>query len=126
MKKMIVCSFLILCIGIVGVFMMKKNTDEVENFALSEYQWTIEEFPYEKYVGTVDTPQKAKKQAGIVWVERFGKEADPFLNRKIEIFYDKKSECWLVKGTLPKDTLGGVPNAILRKDGTVSSVWHEQ
>jgi len=41
------------------------------------------------------------------------------------VLFDEESETWLVHGTLPKNTIGGVPYILIQKsDGKVLAVWH--
>lgn len=117
---------------IAGVIIMqfhsKKQTD-VGTFELTKYQWEIENFPSDKNVGQVNDSDTAIEKAKELWIEEFsvidGKPYNPINGRKIEVSYDSDEECWHINGTLKPDTLGGVPHAIIRKNGNVIAVWHD-
>lgn len=100
------------------------------SFELSEYQWAVETFPYDRNVGIVENPKTAIEHAKELWIERFspvnGKPYRLANSRKIMVLFDSENECWLISGTLPSYWDGGVPNAIIQKDGKVLAVWHTQ
>lgn len=95
----------------------------VENFHLCAYQMEIAAFPYQRNVGKIEDAKSAKSQARILWKERFS-AIDPDTLRRIEVLYDEQAQCWLVRGTLPESAVGGVPNALISRDGSVLAVWH--
>lgn len=108
------------------IFRLNKQSS-IGEFAVEEYQWEIENFPYEKSVGQVDDANVAIEKAKELWLEKYstvnGQPYDPIKGKKCEIFFDHGNNCWLVKTTLPSNTKGSVPHAIIRKDGTVIAVW---
>ena len=40
------------------------------------------------------------------------------------VYYDESTKVWLVKGSLPKGMMGGVPHVIFSEQGEVLAVWH--
>ena len=115
------CMFIILCDS--------NQPLDIKEFSLLNFQWEIETFPSDKNVGQVDDANTAIEKAKELWIEKFsvigGKPYDPVDLRKIEVAYDSTEECWHIYGTLPKNTLGGVPHAIIRKNGDVIAVWQD-
>lgn len=95
----------------------------VDGFRLTDYSDYIAEFPSEKVLGTIDSLQKAKEEAEIIWLEVYGdsvKDMKPYI-----VSYDEESQVWLVQGTLKKNHDGGVPCILIQKsDGKVLAVWH--
>ena len=101
---------------------LRSYLDE-ESFDISEYDDIIARFPSDKILGPVDSQEDAKEQALTVWTEIYGEEVDN--ERPIVVLFDEESETWLVHGTLPKNTIGGVPYILIQKsDGKVLAVWH--
>ena len=121
---------LVLAVGVgTTVFLATSRKDDVGDFQLSDYQWAIDSFPYDRNVGSVETSAVAIEKAKELWMERFGeingKPNNPINGRKIEVSYNAESECWHVNGTLPPRVFGGVPHALIQKDGKVLAVWHD-
>ena len=77
----------------------------------------------------IDNAQTAVEKAKELWIDKFGtingQPYNPINGRKIEVSYDSEEECWHIYGTLPPNTLGGVPHVIIRKDGKVIAIWHD-
>ena len=126
-KKNVFWLVPILVIFIVGVFMViiQNKSPVVENFELSDYQDYIDNFSSEENVGGIIDAKDVIKKAEIIWIKLYGesiKKEKPF-----KVFYDKKSEIWLVQGTLRSNMMGGVAN-VLVEDGTgkVLAVWHDK
>lgn len=73
--------------------------------------------------GLVPDAATAVRIAEAVWLPIYGKgiyEKRPFVAKL-------KGDVWVVSGTLPKDTLGGVPEAhIAKRDARVLKVVHGQ
>ena len=132
-KKTVVCMAVIAAIIAVGstVFMLYRSNQpyKVKTFALLSYQQEIEAFPSDKNVGQIDDADTAVEKAKELWIDAFSavgeKPYQPAARGKIEVSYDSDEECWHINGTLKPDTLGGVPHAIIRKNGNVIAVWHD-
>lgn len=113
------------------LFLLQKSKEskapDVGIFDLTEYQWEIKTFPLDRNVGQVDDKNVAIEKAKSLWLEKYGIDNGQLYNfingRKIEVAYDFKEECWHIYGTLPPNTLGGVPHSIIRKSGEVLAVW---
>ena len=132
MKKtvaMIGITILLIAVGIIVFFCFKQPT--VGEFALSEvlskYEWEIKEYPTDKNVGEVNTPQVAIEKAKELWLEEYrtvgGKPYDPIKGRKILVSYDSANECWHLTVKIPRNVIGVFPHALIQKDGTVLAVW---
>lgn len=101
-----------------------KKQPYVDEFNLAKYQWEIENFPSNKNVGIVNNPNTAIEKAKELWIESFSsKSYNPINGRKILVFYDSSNECWHIKGTLPSNEDGAVPNVLIQNDGKVLAVW---
>lgn len=126
----IVIGIVIVVLG--GVFFMLCNSNQphdIKEFSLLNYQWEIETFPSDKNVGPVDNANTAIEKAKELWIEEFSmigeKPYAPVNRGKFEVSYDSEKECWHVNGALSMNTLGGVPHAIIRKNGEVIAVWQD-
>ena len=99
----------------------------VKDFNIEEYHWEIETFQSDKNVGKVNDSNTAIAQAKELWIEKYGTingiPYDPTRGRKVNVFFDDSNDCWLIKGTLPPNTKGSVPCAIIQKNGEVLAVW---
>ena len=126
-KKNVLLLLLILVIFIGGVFMVivQNKPPVVENFKSSDYQYYIDNFPSEENVGSIIDAKDAIKKSEIIWIKLYGeniKKEKPF-----KVFYDAKSEIWLVQGTLRSNMMGGVANILIDNDtGKVLAVWHDK
>ena len=112
--------------AIIVLFSSKKQLDAGE-FSLANYQWEIETFPSDKNVGRVDDANVAVEKAKELWLDKFsmvnGQPYNPVNGRKIKVSYDSENDCWLINGTLPSNTKGSVPCALIQKDGKVLAIW---
>ena len=126
-KKNVFLLLLILVIFIGGVFMVivQNKSPVVENFKSSDYQYYIDNFSSEENVGSIIDAKDAIKKSEIIWIKLYGeniKKEKPF-----KVFYDAKSEIWLVRGTLRSNMMGGVANILIDNDtGKVLAVWHDK
>jgi len=105
----------------------------VGKFQLSEYQYYVEHFPYDKNVGRVEDSATAKKVAKELWIERFpnlyGETDNPFKGMMAVTYYDAENECWYITCIfieVPGLVDGGGPGTMIKKDGEVLAVWHYQ
>ncbi len=73
--------------------------------------------------GFIPNEATAIKIAEAVWLPIYGDSIygkQPFVAE-----YNKKENCWIVVGTLPPNTLGGVPEIkISKSDGKIIYVYH--
>ena len=127
--------FILLVIGVVvtviggGIVMLfySNKPSIIGEFDSEKYKWEIENFSFSKNVGQVNDANTAIEKAKELWIEKYstvnGQSYDPIKGRKCEVFFDRYNDCWLIKITLESNTIGSVPHAIIRKDGTVIAVW---
>ena len=126
-KKNVLLLLLISVIFIGGVFMVivQNKPPVVENFKSSDYQYYIDNFSSEENVGSIIDAKDAIKKSETIWIKLYGeniKKEKPF-----KVFYDAKSEIWLVQGTLRSNMMGGVANILIDNDtGKVLAVWHDK
>lgn len=100
----------------------ESTTPKVETFCLTKYQWEIQTFSTDQNIGEVNDKNVAIKNAKSLWFEKYSVDIP---ERKIEVAYDSKEECWHVYGALSPNTLGGVLHAIIQKNGDVLAVWSD-
>ena len=110
----VICGFIIALFGL-------NHQPDVGKFTLAEYQWEIENFPSDKNVGKVDDENTAMEKAKELWLEKYGDTDE----KKVNIEYDSESRCWHVCGSVSPKKIGGVPHAIIQRDGKVVAVWYE-
>ena len=107
----------------------KATETQVLEFSLSDYWAKVFDFPYEKDVGPVTTPEVAIEKAKEVWRERYGKQYEES-TYPIAVAYDEENECWRVNETLPdknhkgEDIVGATPHVLIKADGRVLAVWY--
>lgn len=74
--------------------------------------------------GYVPDKETAIKIAEVIWFRIYGQEVNerrPFIAKLID------GEVWVIRGTLPKEILGGVPHAKIQKeDGKILEVYHTE
>lgn len=138
MKNIIVALILIILVAVLIVLCIDKHPDlltgkttsestttseVVPSFDLSNYSLEIENYPYDKNVGPVNTKEVAIEKFNEIGDDKFG-YMYPFGERPVYVAYDSKNECWLLQGTLKEENmLGTVPCALIRCDGTVLALW---
>jgi len=127
-KILIIVILVILIITIVAIVFYNINEKITlipwkTKFNLKNYDKYVNNYYDGRNIGEVDTEETAIYKAKELWLEKYG-ENDTRLGTKVE--FDKKNKCWYIRGTLPSDTIGGVPHALIKTDGTVLAVWHDQ
>lgn len=131
MKKIftLIATVLVLAIigGIIVMIIHSNKHPSIREFDIAKYQWEIENFSSQKNVGQVNDVDTVIQKAKELWIEKYStvndQSYDPIKGRKIEVFFDNNSDCWLIKTALLPDTKESVPHAIIRKDGMVIAVW---
>lgn len=131
MKKKTIIILITVALVLLGVMIMMlinlNKSSKISEFDLSNYKWEIETFQSDKNVGKVNDSNTAIAQAKELWIEKYGTingiPYDPTHGRKVNVYFDYSNDCWLIRGTLPPNTKGSVPSAIIQKDGTVLAVW---
>lgn len=102
-----------------------RENHRVQTFTLADYQDYINKFPSEKNVGNVTESKDVKKKAEKIWLDIYGESITK--KKPYEVYFDSKSQVWLVKGTLPYNWYGGVPYILIEaKTGKVLAVWHDK
>ena len=130
MKKRL--KFLILFFSIIFVVLMtiffcsksKRQVDTVENFDLKNFQYEIEHFPSEMFVGEVKNKKDVIEKANVIWLEKYKVDAENSFE-EIKVEYDLKEKCWHIFGVKSKDYYGGVLHTLIRENGEVIAVWFE-
>ena len=92
------------------------------HFDLAEYPLYEDTLPDNCKIGAVPDAETAATEANKLWKEVYGRE---FCGR-ISVKYDDKNACWLVSGTLSLFDFPFFPNALIKEDGTVLSIWLDQ
>ena len=130
-KKVFVFTFIISLIligGVVFIIVLRTNYQNdkiIKTFTTNDYQYYIDNYSTERYLGKIKDYKDAKEKAELMWLELYGlniKNKKPFV-----VYYDSSYGIWLVSGSMPKNTVGGVPYILLREaDGKVKAVWHDK
>lgn len=125
-KYIFIISIGIAAIIISMAFIYKKfNKTKVGTFSINDYKEYIEEFPSDKQTLPIDDAKVALMEAERIWLDIYGKEVKD--KKPYKVFWDKDSDTWLIRGSLPKNMDGGVPYILIRKsDGKVLAVWHDK
>jgi len=83
-----------------------------------QYCWNSPLFP-----DAVPDEETALKRAEDIFVVVYGEEAISDIS--FTVTYDESKKVWFVIGNLPPGTVGGVPEAAIRKrDGMILSIFH--
>jgi len=83
----------------------------------------LKNFESDEILGPITDKYDALEKAEFLWVEIYGK--DVRRKKPHRLAYDESEGVWLVKGSLPRNKLGGVPHILIRgSDGKVLYVWH--
>ena len=129
MKKtlsLIIITAIALVITVLCVTITKPNTIVSDgSFNLAEHTLYKENLPENCNLGIVPDQQTAALEANKLWREAFGRE----FRGKISVKYDSENDCWLVSGQLSLASIFDFPyfpNAIIKTDGTVLSIWLDQ
>lgn len=129
MKKnfLVILFITFVCTIIGGVIYMSllRKTDNVGSFVLEEYRDALNQFESNKIVGRIDSSVDAKKAAETIWIDIYGENIKK--RKPYKVSFDKKSNIYLVEGSLQKNWDGGVPYILVqKKDGKVLAVWHDK
>lgn len=127
MKKRIilVCLIIVFAVIIIAVLCNQIGDTTVGTFELNEYQDYIDDFSSNEVLGSIIDSRDAIKKAESLWIDIYGRDVKS--NKPYQVFYDSKSETWLVCGSLKPGRLGGVPYALIEnKTGKVLAVWHDK
>ncbi len=101
-------------------------------FDFYDFDYYIERFPSDEEIDAMVIPGKvwtagaAVEIAERIWFAVFGedmiKEERPYV-----VYFDKRNEVWLVRGTLPELMMGGTANILIEKNnGKILAVWHDR
>ena len=122
-----ICILLIIALIIIGRYLSVPNRYNrvILPFSISDYEECIHEFPSDIVIGAVDNPERAEEEAEKIWIEIYGKSIttkQPYLT-----YFDEDSSVWMVTGSMPIESEGGVPYLLIKKEtGEVLAVWHEK
>lgn len=87
----------------------------------ASFVWSAEKHSYVSKEGYVPNADTAVKIAEAVWLPIYGES----IHQKKPFKARLENEVWIIEGTLPKDTLGGVPIIeISKKDAKILRVSH--
>jgi hypothetical protein len=137
MKIKIMIIFILTIILIGGLclsIIIEQN--KVGEFDLSNYQETINKYPYNKVLGKITDVKMAKVKAIETFREKFGDDIS-VREKDYRVYFDENTQTWLVEGVLSSNWIkkylfdynltGGTPGVIMQKeDGKVLTVWHGQ
>lgn len=117
---MIIISFLILSFVILCIAAKNYNAVALRgHFDLAEYPLYEDTLPDNRKIGLLPDAETAAIEANKLWKEVYGRE----FHGRISVKYDDNNGCWLVSGELSLFDFLFFPNAIIKEDGTVLSIW---
>jgi hypothetical protein len=125
-KGLAVISLLLIAVVGLGLLFLHRAT-QLKSFDMNDFQTEIESYPSEKRVGAIADVEDAIAKANELWVDEYSEKGygGSFVKEPL-VFYDEPNDCWHLHGKYNINTLGGVPHALIRGDGTVlASWWHE-
>ena len=109
------------------VFLSVNSRSKVKDFEIETYKWYFETFPSDQNVGNIDDKNIAIDKAMLLWSQKYDESNVSSYNnikkRNIRVEYDSAEECWHVYALSGPFTFGGVPHAIIQKNGNVLAVW---
>lgn len=117
-------AFIILMIMVCVMSMISCQNRHVNTFSLSDFQFFLDNFSFDRTVESISDEEKAIVEAEKLWMEIYGEKI--YGKKPYVAFYDCETDTWLIKGTLPDGYMGGVPYAIIQSDGNVLAVWHDK
>jgi hypothetical protein len=129
-KVIILVAMCLALLALVGTIIMllglKKSPsieefDLVGEFDLKNYQKFLDESESNSNVGEINDARTAIEIAKEIF-EKFGVTNE----LPIKAYYDLNSDCWLLHGTLPKKTYGGVTHIIIKSNGDILAIWSTQ
>ncbi len=93
----------------------------VEKFELADYKKQEKEHASDqKLENSEEDLEKAVSLARFALEQEFGSLSD-----QLEVFYDSRESCWLIKGTHSFELFFKVPHILFRTDGTILAMWEE-
>lgn len=108
-------------IGKIGTNNRGRNTFDVKDYSLF-----IENFQDCINIGEIENSKTAKNKGVLFLKEKFGEKVCAY--EPYNAYFDKKNNCWLVRGTLDKKTSnsikGGTPCVIFDDNGNILAIWH--
>ena len=97
----------------------------VKSFNLIDYQDYIDNFSSDKNIDIGNDIKIMLEKVENIWIQEYGDDVKK--QKPYEVFYDETSKVWLIRGTLPSDTVGGVANILVDNDtGKVLAIWHDK
>lgn len=120
MKKNIIIFSLLSVVAIFIIILICNNNSNI--CFLNEYKNEIEQFSSALVYENINDKFMAESVALDIWVDIYGESI--YRSRPFVVELDECHKIYLVKGTLNKDFLGGVPYLLIQQDGKVLAVWH--
>lgn len=111
-KKILSICVIILVLSFVGgvAMLIFSPSGKVGSFDIAAYNKYIDEFPSEKILGPISDRKSAKEKAESLLREIYG---DSMKSKKpYTVSFDEESQVWLIEGSLPKNSDGGVPHVL--------------
>lgn len=118
----------LLILGLVGVMVLAVLSQLLplfsnpKTFVLEDYVSEIAQYGSTQNVGTITDEADALTKAETLWVSLYG--AIILKEKPYTVQTDPNTGTYLVKGSLPQGSAGGVAMVILEAGGRVLAVWH--
>lgn len=128
MKPKVLCvllGILIVTVLLIGIFLSFRNKEiSVAAFSITDYKDIINQFSSNLHTNPVSTPKQAIEAAERIWQTTYGNSVNQ--NRPYIVSYDETSCVWLIHGSLPHNSIGGVPYLLIHEKGQIIAIWHSK
>ena len=102
---------------------------DVEEFDFEEHEFVLEIAPSDAWAREIISADRAIVEAEKLWRTKkindyifFLSHSDNHL-REIKVFYDSKTDVWLIKYEFPENSTGYCPTAYIKSDGNVLALY---
>lgn len=121
-KKKIIILGLVLVFVLAVVSQLPLLFSNPKTFVLEDYVSEIAQYGSTLNVGKITDEADALAKAESVWVSQYGQIV--LKEKPYTIKTDPNTKTYLIQGTLPKGSAGGIAMIILDSSGRVLALWH--
>jgi len=121
-KKKAIIIGLVLVFVLVVISQLMPLFSNPKTFVLEDYVSEIAQYGSELNVGKITDEADALAKAESVWISQYGQIV--LKQRPYKVKTDPITKTYLIQGTLPKGSAGGIAMIILDSTGRVLALWH--
>ena len=119
---LVIVFILFISMSVIVVIMLNDYLN-IKSFNVDEYQYYIDNFSSEDNLGPISEISDLLRKVEAIWINKYGEDIKA--EKPYQVFYDEKTNVWLVQGTLRSNMVGGVANILVENDtGKVLAIWH--